>query len=382
MLTGELRVAPTDVASERNAVREPLRVVDSWRVEDAHFAFDSSAILPSMAGDLARLRKMLLAYPEHPLTIFGHADTTGNDDYNKRLSGRRAVALYALLTRRADLWDTLHATALGRDDWKKLNVVDGVFRPHLATEGKALPAGTPRSAVFSGYMDLVCRDDAGRGFGVSAKRFLGQGADPGGKADYQGCSEFNPIVMFSADEQKRYALAADRTERDREGAPNRRVTVFFLAPGTTVTPGKWPCPRAGEGIAGCVRRFWSDSAARRLPGPVRREYPRDVDTFACRFYQRLAEGVGSREGPPGPLQIGLEEDLFEGRDDLTLEVESDDRLQQVRFGKAEGTVIGRHRHFTLKDAQPGVTYRGWLVGGSRRLEVFRSLALRRSGGTA
>lgn len=381
-MTGELRVAPTDVASERNVVREPLRVVDSWRVEDAHFAFDSSAILPSMAGDLARLRKMLLAYPEHPITIFGHADTTGNDDYNKRLSGRRAVALYALLTRRPDLWDTLYTTALGRDDWKKLNVVDGVFRPHLATEGKSLPAGTPRSAVFSAYMDLVCRDDAGRGFGLSARRFLGQGADPGGKADYQGCSEFNPIVMFSSEEQKRYALAADKTERDREGAPNRRVTVFFLTPGTTVTPGKWPCPRASEGVASCVRRFWSDSAARRRPGPVRREYPRDLDTFACRFYQRLAEGVGGREGPPGPLQIGLEEDLFEGRDDLVLEVESDDRLQQARFGKSEGTVIGRQRHFTLKDARPGVTYRGWLVGGQRRLEVFRSLALRRSGGTA
>lgn len=375
-------MAPTDVASERNVVREPLRVVDSWRVEDAHFAFDSSAILPSMAGDLARLRKMLLAYPEHPITVFGHADTTGNDDYNKRLSGRRAVALYALLTRRPDLWDTLYTTALGRDDWKKRNVVDGVFRPHLAAEGKALPAGAPRSAVFSAYMDLVCRDDAGSGFGVSASRFLGQGADPGGKADYQGCGEFNPIVMFSAEEQKRYALAADKAQRDREGAPNRRVTVFFLTPGTTVTPGKWPCPRAGEGVAGCVRRFWSDSAARRRPGPIRREYPRDLDTFACRFYQRLAEGVGSREGPPGPLQIGLEEDLFEGRDDLVLEVESDDRLQQARFGKSEGTVIGRQRHFTLKDARPGVTYRGWLVGGQRRLEVFRSLALRRSGGTA
>lgn len=287
-----LRVAPTDIPDDHNAFRPELRPVHAWRVEDVHFAFDSSVILPSMLGDLARLRVMLKHFAGHPITIFGHADTTGNDAYNKQLSGRRAMALYALLTRRTALWEKLFTTPFGGDDWKGRGLVDTVFRAHLEAAGKALPPGAPRAQVFSAYMDDICRDQDGKGFGVNPKAFLGQGADPAGKADFQGCGEFNPVLMFSAEEQRRFALASHRAERDEAGAPNRRVEVYFFRPGTSVQPSKWPCPRALEGTTACHQRFWSDAAARRTFQERRREAPKDDDTYACRFYDRFEQALG------------------------------------------------------------------------------------------
>jgi hypothetical protein len=56
-----------------------------------------------------------------------------------------------------------------------------------------------------------------------------------------------------------------------------------------VSPTGWPCPRANEGIALCKTRFFSDGDARRTNGPERREYRLTRDTFACRFYDRLAK---------------------------------------------------------------------------------------------
>ena len=52
-----------------------------------------------------------------PLSIFGHADPVGNDDYNKQLSGRRATAIYGLLTRDTHLWEELYSHSFGNDKW-------------------------------------------------------------------------------------------------------------------------------------------------------------------------------------------------------------------------------------------------------------------------
>jgi hypothetical protein len=43
-----------------------------------------------------------------------------------------------------------------------------------------------------------------------------------------------------------------------------------------------------EGVAACKARFWSDGEARRNPGDTQRRYEDTHDTFACRFYDRLA----------------------------------------------------------------------------------------------
>src|SRR5205807_4403052 len=76
--------------------------------------------------------------------------------------------------------------------------------------------------------------------------------------------------------------------RDEANSPNRRVVIFLFRPNSVVSPGKWPCPLATEGVEGCIKRKWSDGDKRRLPTDVRREYPITHDTFYCRFYDRIA----------------------------------------------------------------------------------------------
>ena len=290
---GTLAVAPTDVDSEHNTIREPLTPIAAWELEDAHFAFDSSVLLPSMTADLGSLITLIRANPGAPVAIFGHADPIGQDGYNKLLSGRRATALFALLTRRVDLWENLHQHPMGNDDWKKNELAVTVMRQLLDEKngsGKTLAGG----ALFRSYMDAVSVDQDGKGFGLPARGFLGQGVDKGGKVDYQGCGEFNPVVTFSKREAADFAAPGRKEARDEANAPNRRVTAFLFPKGTKVTPAKWPCPRVNEGIGGCQKRFWSDAAARRTNQDLRREHAKDGDTFACRFYQRLAEPLGPR----------------------------------------------------------------------------------------
>ena len=113
--------------------------------------------------------------------------------------------------------------------------------------------------------------------------FLGRGADAEGKADFQGCGEFNPAMVFSAAEEAKLTKA----ERDAENGPNRRVLILFFRPGTEIPADKWPCPRASENTGGCRRRFWSDASTRRSCQSERRTFAENDNTFGCRFYHRL-----------------------------------------------------------------------------------------------
>src|SRR4051794_10120367 len=101
-----LFVAPTHTPDGFNAVADPgPRPIACWRIDSHRFAFDSSFILPSSADEFSALAVLRPPSDEEGglLSVFGHADPTGEDAYNKELSGRRAKAVYALLTRRADL---------------------------------------------------------------------------------------------------------------------------------------------------------------------------------------------------------------------------------------------------------------------------------------
>ncbi len=280
-----LAVAPTDVATEHNTIKAPLAPVAVWELTDAHFAFDSSVLLPSMTLELAELIAIVKTLPGTLLSVFGHTDTTGNDDYNKVLAGRRAMALYALLTREVDLWDRLFTHPHGGDDWRREHEFSlALMRDAIGPEA----SGLTRRPLFQRFMTLLARDPAGKSFGLPKRAFLGKGADAKGRGDFQGCGEFNPLRIFSQAELAAFRDPAAKETRDAEGAINRRVSVFFFPADTKISVPKWPCPRALEGTAACRKRFWSDHAARRRPGERRREEPGDADTFGCRFYDRIA----------------------------------------------------------------------------------------------
>lgn len=153
-------------------------------------------------------------------------------------------------------------------------------------------------------MKSLAQEPDGTPFDFKREAFLGKGADAKGKAAFQGCSEFNPILILSETQTK--AIDADKGKdkhftRNQLNAPNRRVVLYFFPPGLEVDLQKRPCPLASEGPSKCRKRFWSDHKTRlkadpdfpRTYGPIPNLDPSMVidparDTFACRFYDRLA----------------------------------------------------------------------------------------------
>jgi hypothetical protein len=310
-----VRAAPSLTSSTVpfNAVEPGLFTVACWRMDDARFDFDSSFVMPAAKKELALLRQVHDEHIGHPLTIFGHADPTGTDDYNKALSGRRAQAIYGLLVRDTDLWEDLYSHPFGGDQWSKkhvtlmLSAIPSDSGP-VYTEAAPGPGSASTNAVklfqeehgltsdgdagaktrkelFKAYMDVLCDGDALK---LDPSEMLGKGAMGNGKGDYQGCSEFNPVLVFSVDEAKVLDQPAHHAERNGQNSVNRRVVIFFFRKGTTIDDASWPCPRVKEGTAACKDRFWSDGDKRRNPQDKRRLHEVTHDTFACRFYDRLA----------------------------------------------------------------------------------------------
>lgn len=293
---------------EKNTLRQDLITVACWKVDDVRFHFDSSFVVPGAKPEFAEFAAVRASVPGAPLSLFGHADPVGDDAYNKKLSGRRAKAIYGVLTRNVQIWESLYSNSEGTsDDWNLVHVQIMLgalgFDPGN-TSGNATaqhkqavknfqsangesPSGDANSAtrakLFKAYMDFLCPVT------VDKTEFLGKGASPAGKADYQGCSEFNPLMIFSQAENQKFSASADKSERNAENQQNRRVLGLFFRPGTTIPISKWYCPTASEGHAGCTKRFWANASKRRSFQANRRTFAADGDTFACRFYERLVK---------------------------------------------------------------------------------------------
>jgi outer membrane protein OmpA-like peptidoglycan-associated protein len=308
--TGPTLVAPA-TEDQHNTLRLLLRPIACWRIEDPRFSFDSSFIVPDATEEFTALASLSQSLPDAPLSVFGHADPVGQDDYNKRLSGRRAEAVYGVLTRNTGMWENLYSNPQGRDDWGVRVIqtilqalgfdpgpIDGIkgdlttaaiqnFQSAQGIDSDGIAGPNTRKHLFQAYMDFLAKDESGTPFSVTPGAFLGGGADAQGRVDYQGCGEFNPVLMFSADENAAFQPESQHAVRNQANTANRRVLVYLFRPGTRIDPGKWPCPASAAGPSGCHKRFWSDAQTRRQFQDERREFAKTRDTFACRFYQFL-----------------------------------------------------------------------------------------------
>lgn len=342
-------VAPTtdDRAAASNRVRPSLVTVACANLKDFAFAFDSSVLAPQSADGFASLAKLLTLYPGFPISIFGHADPVGSPLYNKFLSERRARSVFGLLLRRTEVWEHLFSSqdgaagdvwgvraiqtmigALGfppGEDGKFDDATHQAFTDCLVSLGGAVPGrpaqNTPatRKVLFAAYMDFLTPidpRDATRKWRLDPSDFLdGAKTALGAPGDLQGCSEFNPQLIFARDERRDFEQRGKPGEQDRNAAnePNRRVVIYVFDKGT-VKPATWPCPAAaaGNNIKGCKDRFWSDGdkrvsvefvAHRRrfgkaVPDSLRVLDPRDAGkearfgraetTFGCRFYHGVS----------------------------------------------------------------------------------------------
>jgi hypothetical protein len=362
----EFLVAPS-TSTESNNINLNLFLTAYMCISDIRFKFDSSFVLPAVQAEMqafSSLRKQNPQVMGSPISIFGHADPSfqGNfevgsqyaksgDDYNKTLSGRRAVAIYALLIRDPSFWNTLYAHHLGGDVWGEDSI--RIMLDALGQGGSSGSGGSSqnssdsaknsrvhdiandsgqRQQLFLQYMSFLCGDLK---LDKSAD-FLARNAGPDQKGDVQGCSRFNPLLLFSSEDEARFKQAfADndettlRGERDPRNAVNRRVMILIFKKGSQVLPAKWPCPSYKDGTAGCIKRFWSDGDTRRSThnSGAERKFELSADTLACRFYQRISgdkSPCNSTSPPPPPpqpcpKQVEFKEDTSQvyGFDDKT-----------------------------------------------------------------
>jgi hypothetical protein len=304
--------------TEKNVISDPTKPEACWKLDDGRFDFDSCFVKPQAKAELAELAALRAAHPGCPMSLFGHADPTGDENYNKSISGRRAEAIYAILIRDAARWATFYTAAPAGKQWglrETQVMLTAIGFDTGGTSGSATAASTAAIKKFQKSKGLTEDGDPGPNTrnalipdymaflwptACAKTDFLGKGADPGGRGDIQGCSEFNLVMIFSASENATFQQPANHTQRNAENSVNRRVLIY-LFPKTFTLPADWPCPRIAEGVAGCKKRFFSDSTVRLSNQAARREYPTTKDTFACRFYDRFSnDSPCEAPGAPTP----------------------------------------------------------------------------------
>ena len=115
--------AENDAQGMRDRLREQLNVIletrDSARglivsLSDVLFDFNQASLKPGAKEKLAKVSGILLAYPTLRMSVEGHTDSIGTDDYNLKLSQRRADAVRDYLT--SNGINSVQAIGLGKAD--------------------------------------------------------------------------------------------------------------------------------------------------------------------------------------------------------------------------------------------------------------------------
>jgi peptidoglycan-associated lipoprotein len=89
---------------------------DMFTNEDIHFEFDKSQLLPDAQEILKRKAAWLMAHPEvSAVTIEGHCDERGSNEYNIALGDRRAQSAKAFLVNLGVKSDRLSTVSYGEE---------------------------------------------------------------------------------------------------------------------------------------------------------------------------------------------------------------------------------------------------------------------------
>lgn len=104
---------------------------------DVLFDFDKADIKPAAADELGKVAQVVREYPGAPVTIEGHTDGKGADDYNVQLSQRRAEAVKAWLVTNA----AVPAASVSTRGWGESKPV----APNAKPDGSDDPEGRQRN---------------------------------------------------------------------------------------------------------------------------------------------------------------------------------------------------------------------------------------------
>jgi outer membrane protein OmpA-like peptidoglycan-associated protein len=114
--------AEREKAELRDQLREQLNVILETRetarglivnLSDVLFDFDKATLRPGAREKLAKVAGIILAHPGLKADAEGHADAIGTDDYNQRLSERRAESVRSFLVQEGIAAEAVSATGFG-----------------------------------------------------------------------------------------------------------------------------------------------------------------------------------------------------------------------------------------------------------------------------
>ena len=107
----------------RERLRQQLNVILETRetarglivnISDVLFGFNQSTLKPEAREKMAKVSGILLAYPGLKIQLEGHTDSIGSDEYNMKLSERRAAAVRDYLVKQSVPADSVSAVGLGK----------------------------------------------------------------------------------------------------------------------------------------------------------------------------------------------------------------------------------------------------------------------------
>jgi outer membrane protein OmpA-like peptidoglycan-associated protein len=163
--------AERDKAELRAQLREQLNVILETRetarglivnLSDVLFDFNKATLRPGAREKLAKIAGIILAHPGLRMEAEGHADAVGTDDYNQRLSERRAQSVSGFLMEQGIKAETITAMGFGESRPVATNgTAEGRQqnrRVELVVSGD--PIGTTGTGVTTG--DAVGTVGAGR----------------------------------------------------------------------------------------------------------------------------------------------------------------------------------------------------------------------------
>jgi outer membrane protein OmpA-like peptidoglycan-associated protein len=116
--------AEKDTQAMREKLRDQLNSILQTRdtarglivsLSDVLFDFNQASLKPGAKEKLAKVSGILLAYPTLHMNVEGHTDSVGSDDYNMKLSQRRADAVRDYLTSNGIGAPNVQAIGLGKD---------------------------------------------------------------------------------------------------------------------------------------------------------------------------------------------------------------------------------------------------------------------------
>ncbi len=117
--------AEKDTQAMRDRLRDQLNAILETRdtarglivsLSDVLFDFNAASLKPGAKEKLAKVSGILLAYPSLRMSVEGHTDSIGTDDYNLKLSQRRADAVRDYLTSNGISSSVVQAIGLGKAD--------------------------------------------------------------------------------------------------------------------------------------------------------------------------------------------------------------------------------------------------------------------------